>query len=489
MHTRSAARHPKHGEALVNNENIRVLVVDDQPAILSLVERILRPEGYAVLTAADGSEALKVVEEEFPDLVLMDIRMPNLDGIGALKRLTRTHPTIPVIMMSGSGEVRPAVEAMKLGARNYLMVPFDHDDLVLQINRALEETRVKREMRRLQTILGDSAELCELMGYSSQIRSIYGQMDQVARTDFTVVVYGESGSGKELVARGVHRKSPRASGPFVPVDCGSIPENLIESELFGHERGAFTGAYQRKAGSFERASGGTLFLDEIGNLPKTMQSKLLRALQERKIERIGGTGPIDIDIRIIAAGNRRLEDLLAEGVFREDLYHRLNEFFIEIPPLRKRREDLIYLAKRFIDATAKKLNKEIRGISDGALQVLDNYEWPGNVRELQNVIGRAVLLCDGGIVRPRDLTALASVRRSASVSTFRFNADAENLRPLKGIVQEVIEEVESKLIEQVLEKTRGNKSQAARILQIDYKTLLSKIKKYRLDGTGKSGEA
>ena len=471
----------------MNDENIRVLVVDDQPAILSLVERILRPEGYAVLTAADGLEALKVVEEEFPDLVLMDIRMPRLDGIEALKRLTRTHPTIPVIMMSGSGEVRPAVEAMKLGARDYLMVPFDHDELLLKVNRAFKETRMKREMGSLQTILGDSAELCELMGYSSQIRGICEQINQVAPTDFTVVLYGESGSGKELVARGIHRSSLRASGPFVPVDCGSIPENLIESELFGHERGAFTGAYQRKAGSFERASGGTLLLDEIGNLPKTMQSKLLRALQERKIERIGGTGPINIDIRIVAAGNRRLEDLLAEGVFREDLYHRLNEFFIEIPPLRKRREDLDYLTKRSIDATAKKLNKEIRGISDGALQVLDDYEWPGNVRELQNVIGRAVLLCDDGIIRPCDLTALGSVPQSTFVPTFRLNADAENMRPLKEIVQEVIEEVESKVIEQVLEKTRGNKSQAARILQIDYKTLLSKIKKYRLDGTGKSG--
>lgn len=291
-----------------------------------------------------------------------------------------------------------------------------------------------------------------------------------------------------MVARGIHRNSPRASGPFVPVDCGSIPDNLIESELFGHERGAFTGAYQRKAGSFERASGGTLFLDEIGNLPKAMQSKLLRALQERKIERIGGNGPINVDIRIIAAGNRRLEDLLAEVAFREDLYHRLNEFFIEIPPLRERREDLNYLAKRFIDATAKKLNKEIRGISDGALQVLDDYEWPGNVRELQNVIGRAVLLCNDGIIRPRDLSALASVRQSASVSTFHFNADPGNMPPLKEIVRQVVEEVEAKVIKQVLETTAGNKSQAARMLRIDYKTLLSKIKKYCLDGTRKSGE-
>jgi DNA-binding NtrC family response regulator len=473
----------------VDDENIRVLVVDDQASILSLVERILQSEGYATLTASDGAEAIEVVAEKFPDLVLMDVHMPRLDGIQALKRLTRSHPTIPVIMMSGYGEVRPAVEALKLGARDYLTVPFDHEELLLQITRALRETRVEREMRRLQTILGNSAHLCELMGYSPQIRGICEQIDQVARTDFTVVLYGESGSGKELVARAIHRSSLRASGPFVPVDCGSIPENLIESELFGHERGAFTGAHQRKAGSFERASGGTLFLDEIGNLPKSMQSKLLRAIQERKIERIGGTGPINIDIRIIAAGNRRLEDLLAEGAFREDLYHRLNEFFIEIPPLRERREDLDYLAKRFIDATAKKVNKEIRGISDGALKVLDDYKWPGNVRELQNVIGRAVLLCDDGIVRPRDLTALDSVRHGASLSTFRFTADAENIPPLKEVIRQVVEEVERKVIKQVLERAGGNKSQAARMLQIDYKTLLSKVKKYRLNDPRKNGEA
>ena len=457
--------------------------MDDQPNIRAIAQRLLEAQGYTLLCAGDGAKAIEVVDAKFPDLVLMDIRMPGMDGIEALKRLTKSHPTMPVIMMSGYGDVRVAVEAMKLGARDYLMVPFDHDELIMQADRALEETRMKREIGQLQTILGESAHLCELMGYSSKIFELYDQISTVAPTDFTVVVYGESGSGKELVARAIHRNSPRAGKPFVPVDCGSIPENLIESELFGYEKGAFTGAFRRKEGSFERASGGTLFLDEIGSLPMSMQSKLLRALQERRIDRVGGSGPIPIDIRVITAGNRRLEDLISEGMFREDLYHRLNEFFIEIPPLRARKDDLIYLAKRFLDATAKELHKDVRGISDGAVQMLLDYDWPGNVRELRNTIRRAVLLCKD-IVRPQDLTALSSVAHGVppiNISSF----DQE--MSLRDIVRTVTEDVERRVIAQVLEKTGGNKSKTARILHVDYKTILSKIKEYGLGTIRKEG--
>lgn len=465
---------------LVNSENIRVLIVDDQPNIRALAEQLLSAEGYTVLCARDGAEAIKIVDAEFPDLVLMDIHMPVMDGIEALKNLAGRHPAIPVIMMSGYDDVSQAVQAMKLGAIDYLKVPFDHDELIMQVGRCCEEARMKREIGRLQTILGDSTYLCELMGNSTEIMRICEQINTVAATNFTVVVYGESGSGKELVAKAIHRNSHRASGPFVPVDCGSIPESLIESELFGHERGAFTNAYQRKQGSFERASGGTLFLDEIGNLPKSMQSKLLRALQERKIERIGGSGPIAIDIRIIAAGNRRLEDLIAEGKFREDLFHRLNEFFMEVPPLRRRKEDIIYLADRFMRAKAEELNRNVRGISNEALQVLLDYDWPGNVRELRNTINRAVLLCHG-IIRPQDLTALCPIRPQVSPSATNIDLDGDNVTPLKEMKCKVIEEIEREVIARVLERTGGNKSQAARILQVDYKTILSKIKKYGLE--------
>ena len=461
------------------NKNICVLVVDDQPNVRALAQNILSAEGYSVLCAKDGAEAIEVVRVEFPDLVLMDIHMPGVDGIEALKTLVKTHPSIPVIMMSAYEEIRPAVEVMKLGARNYLRVPFDGEELLVQVKRALEETHVKREVTRLQTILGNSAELCELMGSSQEIMRICEQLNKVAATDFTVVIYGESGSGKELVARAIHRNSHRASGPFVPVDCGSIPENLIESELFGHERGAFTSAYQQKKGSFERASGGTLFLDEVANLPTSMQAKLLRALQERKIERIGGDGPIPIDIRIIAAGNRRLEGLITEGKFREDLFHRLNEFFIEVPPLRRRKEDLIYLADRFMRAKANELKKEVRGISHAALQVLLDYNWPGNVRELCNAINRAVLLCDG-IIRPQDLTALCPVGSEVCAPSAGIDSYGDEIPPLKETKRRAIEEIERELIARALEKTGGNKSRAARILQIDYKTILSKIKEHGL---------
>jgi len=465
----------------VNKDDIRVLVVDDSVPVCRIAEDLLRRHGYSVITGHDGAEAIKLVEEQFPDLVLMDINMPNVDGIEALKYIMKRHPAMAVIMMSGHDEAAPAVEAMKQGARDYLKVPLDADELELKVNRVLEEAHLKCEVGRLQTILGHSADLCELMGYSSHILAIYEQISTVAHTDFTVIIHGESGSGKELVARAIHDNSRRAAGPFVPIDCGSIPENLIESELFGHERGAFTGAYERKKGSFERASTGTLLLDEIGNLPKTMQSKLLRALQERKIERIGGDGPIDVDIRIIAAGNRRLHELIDEGKFREDLYHRLNEFVIEIPPLRRRKDDLIYLAKRFMDATAKELKKEVRGISEPALQLMLDYDWPGNVRELRNAIRRAVLLCDD-IIRPQHLTALSS---AASTALPAFKMDAALQMPLKEIVRNASREIERKVIAQALEKTGGNKSQAARMLQIDYKTILTKINEYNL-GTSRT---
>jgi len=462
----------------VSNEKIKILIVDDQPFIRSLAERILKEKNYATAHAHDGKEAIEKVEAESPDLVLMDIHMPGTDGISALKHIIKHTPDVPVIIMSGDADVHLAVDAMKHGARDYLTIPFNNDELIMEVERALEETKLKREVRRLKRLVGQSSDLFELMGYSNLIRHLHEQIATVAATDFTVIIYGESGSGKELVARAIHHHSPRADGPFIAVDCGSIPETLIESELFGHERGAFTGAVDRKKGSFERAAGGTLFLDEIANLPKTMQSKFLRAIQERAVERIGGAGPIDVDIRIIVACNKRLDELVVAGAFREDLYHRLNEFVINIPPLRKRKDDLIYLAKRFMDETSKELRKEVASISDEALQILLDYDWPGNVRELRNTIRRAVLLCDNTI-EPHHLTALTSL--DSLPMTPEINLDTLEQVPLKEIVRSAAAHVERNVIAHILQKTDGNKSQAARIMQIDYKTMLSKANHYGLN--------
>jgi len=462
----------------LKNEDIRVLVVDDNEDVCELARKLLSEKGFAVDVAYDGAEALKSITAEASfDLVLMDVDMPHMDGIEALKRITKFNPAIPVIMMSGLGQVGPAVEAMRLGARDYLTHKFDPDELEVKIERALEETRIRREVRNLRTILGHSSDLRELMGSSAPMMHLYGQLETVSGTDFTVIIYGESGSGKELVARAIHQNSQRAERLFVPVDCGSIPENLIESELFGHERGSFTGAYERKKGSFERASGGTLFLDEIANLPKTMQAKLLRSLQERRIERIGGTGPIEVDIRVIAAANRRLPEVISEGKFREDLFHRLNEFMIEIPPLRKRKDDLAFLTRRFMDATADELKKGRCEISDPAFQMLLDYDWPGNVRELRNVIRRAVLLADN-VIRPQHLTALASAGYVSAFPVTRIDTSAKV--PLKEMVRSVAKDYEQKLIAHALEQTGGNKSRAAKLLDIDYKTILTKINEYNL---------
>jgi len=462
----------------VANDEILILIVDDNPDVCRLTAKYLADKGYGTIEAGDGAEAIRRIEREQPDLVLMDINMPVMNGIEALGEIIAMNPAMPVIMMSAQTEIPPAVEAMKLGARDYFTVPFDPAELVIKVRRVLDETYLKREVGRLQTILGNAKDLCELMGYSPQIGTIYGQIQTVARTDFTVIIYGESGSGKELVARAIHQNSRRADAAFVAVDCGSIPENLIESELFGHERGAFTGAYDRKKGSFERASGGTLFLDEIGNLPKTMQSKLLRTLQERAVERVGGTGPIAVDIRVIVAGNRRLQELIGEGRFREDLFHRINEFMIEIPPLRRRKGDLIYLANRFVDETAQELKKDKRPrLSPAALQLLHSYDWPGNVRELRNVIRRAVLLTDSDQINPEHLTALNT---AAAELIPPVRLDMLPRLPLKELVRNFTREIEQKIIAQALDRTQGNKSKAAKLLQIDYKTILTKINDYKL---------
>ena len=348
-----------------------------------MLSHVLNQAGFITYAAHDGNTGIRIFNKKLPSVVILDLRLTGMNGMDVLKQIKHTGSETPVIIISASEEIKSAVEAIKHGAYNYFKKPFNNEEVVLTVEKALEERAMRQEIRMLKTQLSFAMPLFEQMGNSAEIAKVNESVECVAPTNFTVVIYGETGSGKELIAQSIHNRSPRCGKPFVVVDCGSIPETLIESELFGFEKGTFTGADQKKAGQFEIASGGTLFLDESGNLPKSMQGKLLRVLQERRIRRLGSNKEIDVDVRVVVAGNERLEYLVESRHFRMDLYQRLNEFCIEIPPLRRRKDDIIFLCKRFLDITNKELNKNVRGITKEALEILLTYNWPGNVRELK----------------------------------------------------------------------------------------------------------
>lgn len=458
----------------------KVLIVDDSEDMRVILSSVLRKMGYKILTAHNGADAVDQVGKELPDIVIMDIKMPVMDGFEAMKLMKKRFQSLPIILMTAFAEIETAVQAVKLGAYDYITKPFDNEKIVIAIKNALTEQKLKHEVRKLKSNVENRSPLTEIMGSSNELKRVFVQVNRVAPTNFTVVLYGETGSGKELVARAIHTQG-HCTGEFVAVDCGAIPETLIESELFGYEKGAFTGADRRRIGYFELASKGTLFLDEIGNLPKNIQSKLLRVLEGHSVRRLGGEESIDIDLRVIVAGNNKLEDLVHEGRFREDLYHRLNEFAIEIPPLRKRKEDIIYLSRKFIDITNQELDSNIRGFSVSALQCLLNYDWPGNVRELRNVIRKAMLLADE-VIGPEDLS-INIPKFSDQFDQFvnkqqKIAFDIDKEIPLKDIVKKVIINTEKQVISTVLKRTGGNKSKAARILKIDYKTMHYKAKQY-----------
>ncbi len=463
------------------NNNATILLVDDIKEITHLLTIILRKEGYKTLTAQNGYTGVKCVRDKSPDAVIMDIKMPEMDGIETMKQMKEIDPTIPILIMTAFGNIQSSVQAVKLGAYDYIVKPFDNENILITLKNALNELNLKRELITLNSKLNDSSTLTELMGKSNEVEGIVSQVKCVSPTDYSVIIYGETGSGKELVARGIHNQSSRREGQFIEVDCGAIPETLIESELFGYEKGAFTGAEEKKEGYFELASDGTLFLDEIVNLPKNMQSKLLRALEGHRIRRLGGKKDIQVDIRVIAACNERVEALVKKGRFREDLYHRLNEFSIEIPPLRKRKKDILYLARRFMDITNLELNKNIRGFSDQALECLVNYDWPGNVRELRNVVRRAMLMADDDIIKPANLAIKNSSSNAALPDQQTSQSYEEKEFSLKKIVKGAVNAIERRVIKDVLKRTGGNKSKASKILQIDYKTIRQKIKEYELE--------
>ncbi len=451
----------------------KILVVDDEAEIRSLLGAVLQSKGYEVVTAADGAAALQQVQRQHPAVILMDLSMPRMGGMDALPEIKRLDPEVPVIICTAHADLTTAVRAMKLGAYDYLTKPFDVELLALTLERALERNQLRSRIDELNR-QGPGSSLAERMGGSPAIAQVIQQVSQVAESNFTVLVQGETGTGKELVARAIHQQSPRRQAPFVAVDCGAIPETLVESELFGHERGAFTGAQAKREGHFQLAKGGTLFLDEIGNVPLATQAKLLRALEQREIHPLGSARAVAVDARIIAATNTELEEGVKAGRFRADLYYRLSEFTITLPPLRSRREDITHLAQRFLDEVSMELRRPVRRVSDDAMQALLRHDWPGNVRELKNVIRKAALLATD-VVTAEHIPALNA---SAPIPSRAASQPSGEDLSLREVAELAAGQAEREVIRHVLGATKGNKSQAARLLRTDYTTLHAKMKRY-----------
>lgn len=443
---------------------MRVLVVDDEKRMVESLSGYLKLEGIECATASDGSEAVRLVEESFFDAVVTDLRMPGMDGLAFLRWAKEEGPALPVIVISAHGEVKDAVEAMKLGAYDYLVKPFDPDELVLRLRKAVSERKAQGRLEAGKRREGGKT---ELVGESSAIKEVLRLIDKAAPSGATILITGESGTGKEVAARIVHERSGR-DGPFVPINVGAVPENLLESELFGHEKGAFTGAEARKLGLFEAAQGGTLFLDEIGDLPIHLQVKVLRAIQERKVQRLGATRSLPVDIRFVAATNRDLETEVREGRFREDLYYRLNVIRIRMPSLRERPGDIGLLAGFFLRKFSGELGRKIEGMSPEALALLELHSFPGNVRELENAIERAMILADGAVLETRDFHLVGGLGdRGGNPEPRDYFAVARSL-----------EEVERTAIEAALKRNGWHREKSASELGITRRTLLNKVKDY-----------
>ncbi|MDX1775737.1 MAG: sigma-54 dependent transcriptional regulator [Desulfobulbales bacterium] len=455
-----------------------ILVVDDEPNYLIVLSELLKEEGYEIMTAQRGEEGLKVVEETDLDLVITDMRMPGMDGLDLLKAVKAYNKDLPVIMITAFGEVEKAVVAMKAGAYNYLAKPFNNEELLLNIRKAIEHYSLLRENLRLRDEARVRYGYASIVGKNARMQEIYQLIEKVAPTAASVLITGESGTGKELVARAIHINSPREKSAFISVNCAALPETLLESELFGHERGAFTGANAMRKGRFELADSGTLFLDEIGDIPMPLQAKLLRVLQERSFERVGGTKPINVDVRIITATNKELKGEVDEGRFREDLYYRLNVLHIHLPPLRERVDDIPMLTDHFISKFAKMLNKPNLKISGAALRYLVGLPWEGNVRELENTIERSAILCSGDVIQTEDVHPdVADAQKAANWSP---DVDFEKLLPVNLPLPEVLSGVEEQMIKRALKEANFVQARAAESLGITKSLLQYKMKKYQL---------
>ena len=451
-----------------NKNRQTILVVDDDDAHRTMLRTLVGGWGYDIVEADDGSTAIEKVQERPFDLILMDVRMLKVSGLEALERIKAFNPAIPVTIMTAYSSVETAIEALKKGAYDYLTKPLDFDKLRLTIERALEHTRLKEENRLLKENLGKHFDMQNIIGRSPAMISLLETVAHVAPSEATVMITGESGTGKELIAGVIHHNSPRKDGPFVKLNCAAITETLLESELFGHEKGAFTGADRRKEGRFYQANQGSIFLDEVSEMPLTMQVKLLRVLQERELIRVGGEKVIPVDVRVIAATNKDLVDLKNRGLFREDLYYRLNVVNLEIPPLTKRRDDIPLLAQHFLEIFVDKNKKQIKGFTPKAMDQLIRYDWPGNVRELMNAVERAVVLARTDYLDDQDFSILQPLLQQSTPAPSDFD-DIDNVS---------LEEVEKAAILRMLESVAGNKSEAARRLGITRKTLHKKLKQY-----------
>jgi len=451
----------------VSPASATLLIADDDPVALALLAEVLTGEGYAVRSASSGSECLRLAESQSFDLAVVDLRMPDVNGLEVTRRLSALQPGAPVIILTAFATIDTAIEAIRQGASDYLSKPFRMEQLILVVRRILESRRLARENLQYRHELQDRFGVQNLVGQSPAMVEVYKLVARVAGLDTTVLIQGETGTGKELVARAIHHASPRADGPFVVVDCSALAETLVDSELFGHERGAFTGAWSARRGLFETAAGGTCLLDEVGELSAALQAKLLRALQEQTIRRVGGNDWISVDVGMIAASNRDLKKRVEEGSFREDLYYRLNVVSIGVPPLRERLADVPLLAQHFVDKYARLTRKPARGLAREALDVLGAYHWPGNVRELENAIERAVALSTSELLMPEDLPPQSRHERAPLVLP---------------APQMTLDEVRRWYIGKVLEEVGGNKVQAAERLGIDRATLYRMLRRWAVGG-------
>ena len=463
-------------------ERFRVLVIDDDPGVRDYMEALVTRQGFEVFAVADGEQALAGLEETRPDLITLDVVLPGMDGLETLAQLRQRVPDVPVVMLSGHGQARNIVEAMRLGASDFLRKPFEVEELELAFQKALEKRALKQEVERMRGRVRSETELLLLCGDNPKMKEIRDIIEQVADTDITVLVRGESGTGKELVARTLYQLSGRRDQPFVKVNCAALPSELLESELFGFEKGAFTGAQKRKLGKFEYANHGTIFLDEISEMHPGLQAKLLQVLQDGEFSRLGGESDVHVDTRVIAATNRNLEEAVAEGSFREDLYYRLNVVTVHLPPLRDRKDAIPLLVDYFVQKYDEQYRKEIKTLSPDTLEAFMNYYWPGNVRELENMVRRMVVL--GNEQTPlEEITGRSAAPPSAETAANSFDLEALGVDfgssdglDLKAISRRAAQVAEKRVIEKVLQQTRWNRKEAAERLQISYKALLYKMK-------------
>ncbi|MBI5196259.1 MAG: sigma-54-dependent Fis family transcriptional regulator [Nitrospirae bacterium] len=453
-----------------------VLVVDDEPLQRNILKTILSENGFETYTALSGDEALKMIKTVGPDVILTDLKMKGMDGIELMDKIKSQSPNSEIIIMTAFGTIASVVEAMKKGAYDYLAKPLDSNDVLLTVRRAMERADLLRKNQELQQALYDRLTIEGIVGHSKLMEDVVNIIKKVSFSPATVLVIGESGTGKELVARAIHYNSPRSTKPFTAINCAAIPENLLESELFGYEPGAFTGAIAKKAGIFEATNGGTLFLDEVSDLPAMTQAKILRALQEKEIRRLGGREAIKADVRIIAATNKDIEKEMKEGRFREDLYYRLKVVTIELPPLRERKGDIPELVIYFLERYNNEFGKRVKGLDDPALKALTEYHWPGNIRQLESVIERAVLMCETGIIKLKDIKS--ELRTIGQQGAFDMDIPDEGIN---------FEELEKELLKKAMIRSNNVAAKAARLLGMSYKTFCYRLDKFGIASSPKEG--